>query len=205
MVLIPVPAAEVATVVTTLEMLGRPRPRPFPPSTLRLQHWERPAPAAYRALFRRVGTPWLWYSRLLMDDAALAAVTHHPDIAVFAATDRAGVEVGLLELDRRDPDVTELQYLALVPELVGRGHGGWLMAHALAHAWAPGVGSVRVRTCTLDHPRALGFYRHQGFRAVARTLETFADPRVTGLLPPDAAPHVPMLAPGQPLTSAAAT
>jgi len=204
MVLIPVAPHEVATVVTTLEMHERPRPRPFPPSTLQLQRWEQPAPAAYRALFRRVGTPWLWYSRLLPDDATLAAIIHHPGVAVFAAVDRAGVEVGLLELDARAPDVTELQYLALVPELVGRGAGGWLMAHALAHAWRPGVGCVRVRTCTLDHPRALGFYRAQGFRPVSRTLETFPDPRVTGLLPADAAPHVPMLV-QPPAASAAAT
>jgi len=206
MVLIAVAAGEVATVVTTLELRERPRPRPFPPSKLGLQRWERPAPSAYRTLFRRVGAPWLWYSRLLPDDAALAAITHDPGVAIFAAVDRAGVEVGLLELDGRDAAVTDIQYLALVPELVGRGHGGWLMAHALAHAWRPGVGCVRVRTCTLDHPRALGFYRAQGFRPVTRTLETFPDPRIAGLLPVDAAPHVPMLAaPQSPGTPTAAT
>jgi hypothetical protein len=53
---------------------------------------------------------------------------------------------------------------------------------------------VWLHTCTLDHPSALGFYRAQGFTPVGRTIETFADPRVLGVLPPDAAPQVPLLA-----------
>jgi hypothetical protein len=51
-----------------------------------------------------------------------------------------------------------------------------------------------VRTCTLDHPSALNFYRAQGFVATARTIETFADPRALGLLPTSAAPQMPYLA-----------
>ena len=46
----------------------------------------------------------------------------------------------------------------------------------------------------LDHPSALGFYRAQGFVPFARAVETFPDPRLTGHLPRDAAPHVPLLA-----------
>jgi hypothetical protein len=51
-----------------------------------------------------------------------------------------------------------------------------------------------VHTCTLDHPAALGFYRRHGFTPYRRSLETFPDPRLLGLLPADAAPQVPCLA-----------
>jgi len=192
--LIPVDPAELAAVVTTLEMTGRPRPRPLPASRLRLQRWERPAPDRYRALFRRVGAPWLWFSRLAMPDAALTAIVHDPAVAVHAVLDPREIEVGLLELDRRDAGACVLSYLALVPELTGQGHGRWLMGHALALAWSGDTARVRVHTCTLDHPSALGFYRASGFTPVARTVETFADPRALGLLPADAAPQVPYLA-----------
>ena len=191
--LIEVPAHEVATVVTTLEMTRRPPLRPMPPSPLRLVRWDAPAPDKYRALFRRVGAPWLWYSRLAMDDAALTAIVHDARVQVYAALDRAGVEVGMLELDFRHAGACELSYFALVPELAGKGLGRWLMTEAMARAWGPGVARVWVHTCTLDHPRALGFYRAQGFVAVKRTLETFPDPRVLGVLPRDAAPQVPLL------------
>lgn len=188
-----VPAGEVATVVTSLEMRARPRPRPLPPSELRLARWKVPALPKYRALFRRVGEPWLWFSRLAMRDEEVERIIADSRVEVFAAEDPAGVEVGMLELDFRTPGQCELAYFGLVPELAGRGHGRWMMAHALALAWRPGVERVWVHTCTLDHPSALGFYRAQGFTPYARAVETFPDPRITGLLPRDAAPHVPLL------------
>ncbi len=192
--LTPVPPDQLATVVTTLEMTARPLPRPLPASPLRLERWAAPDVGRYRALFRRIGAPWLWYSRLAMREAELLAIIHDPGISVHAALDPQGVEIGMLELDHRHAGVCELSYLGLVPELAGQGLGRWLMAHALALAWAPGVRRVWVHTCTLDHPRALGFYRASGFVAVKRTVETFPDPRVLGLLPVDAAPQVPLLA-----------
>ncbi|MDR6789385.1 GNAT superfamily N-acetyltransferase [Sphingomonas sp. BE138] len=189
-----VPDDHVATIVTTLEMTERPRARALPDAPLRLVRWEAPAAEKYRALFRRVGAPWLWFSRLVMDEAALIAIIHDPAVEVYAVVDRAGVEVGMLELDFRARGACEIGYFALVPELAGRGLGRWLMAQALMLAWRGGIERVWVHTCTLDHPRALGFYRAQGFVAIRRTVETFADPRVLGVLPADAAPQVPLLA-----------
>ena len=194
MSLTPVPPDHLACVVTTLEMTARPPLRPLPASRLRLTKWDRPSPAKYRALFARVGSPWLWYSRLAMDEAALRTIIHDPAITIFAAVDPAGIEVGMLELDYRQANACEISYFALISELVGNGHGRWLMGHALAYAWRPGIARVWLHTCTLDHPSALGFYRAAGFTAIARTLETFPDPRALGLLPADAAPQVPSLA-----------
>lgn len=193
MVLIRVADDEVAAIVTTLEMRSRPPLRPLPAAPLRLVAWDRPGPDKYRALFRRVGAPWLWFSRLAMGEAALTAIVHHPGVAIFAAVDRAGIEVGLLELDYRAPGQCEIAYFALVPELAGRGLGRWLMAEALARAWRKGVTRVWVHTCTLDHPSALNFYRAQGFTAIGRTIETFPDPRIAGHLSPESAPQVPLL------------
>ncbi|MCH7862218.1 GNAT family N-acetyltransferase [Sphingomonas paucimobilis] len=193
MALIPVDPAEIATIVTTLEMRERPRPRPMPPSPLSLSAWKTPDLAKYRTLFRRVGAPWLWFSRLVMDDATLAAIVHDPAVAVFAVVDRAGIEVGMLELDHRQPGACEISYFGLIPELAGQGHGGWLMAQALMRAWTAQVDRVWVHTCTLDHPAALNFYRKQGFEAVSRAIETFPDPRDLGILPEEAAPQIPRL------------
>jgi GNAT superfamily N-acetyltransferase len=192
--LTPVRNDEVATIVTTLEMTERPALRPLPPSPLRLMRWRTPELGKYRTLFRRVGEPWLWFSRLVIDDARLAAIVHDARVEVFAVTDASGIEVGMLELDFRETGACELSYVGLVPELTGQQHGRWLMANALQLAWRSGVTRVWVHTCTLDHPHALGFYRASGFTAMKRTIETFADPRVTGILPADAAPHVPRLA-----------
>lgn len=189
----PVPAGTVATIVTSLEMRERPAPRPTPDSDLRLVRWPAPKLDRYRALFRRVGEPWLWFTRLIMPDAQLSALLTDPGTQVFAVEDRSGVEIGMLELNFRKAPECELAFFGFVPELAGRGHGRWLMAHALALAWRTDVKLVWVHTCTLDHPSALGFYRAQGFVAVERDVELFADPRLAGHLARDAAPHVPIL------------
>lgn len=193
MPLTPLAPGSVATIVTSLEMRERPRPRPMAESDLRLVRWPRPDIDKYRTLFRRVGEPWLWFSRLIMPDDGLTAIIADPAVHVFAVGDRAGIEVGMLELDFRESHACELAYFGLVPELAGRGHGRWLMGQALAMAWAKDVRRVWVHTCTLDHPSALGFYRAQGFTPYARAVEIFPDPRVSGHLPESAAPHVPVI------------
>jgi GNAT superfamily N-acetyltransferase len=191
--LTPVPGDQIATVVTSLEIREKPRPRPLPASPFRLVHWPAPESDKYRALFRRVGEPWLWFSRLVIAEESLRRILDDPGIEVYAAVDRAGIEIGMIELDFRHAGTCELSYFALVPELTGQGHGKWLMGQALGLAWRPGIDRVWVHTCTLDHPTALGFYQRHGFVPYKRTVETFADPRLGGTLDPEAAPHVPLL------------
>jgi GNAT superfamily N-acetyltransferase len=186
--LIDIPDGQVGAVVTYLEMAERPKPRPLPASPLRLKRWRDPDPEKYRLLFRRVGGKWLWFSRLTMSDEKLRAEMAE----IHAVVDRAGVEVGMLELDFRTPGECLIRFLGLVPELAGRGHGAWLFAQTLALAWRPGVERVRVNTCTLDHPAALPAYLKAGFRAVRRAFESFPDPRLAGLLPADVAPQLPL-------------
>ena len=188
-----VPGDHLATIVTDLEMRVRPALRPIPDSRLRLVRWPAPELAKYRALFARVGAPWLWFSRLVMSDEALSAILTDSAVEVYAVVDPTGIEVGMLELDfRKSPDC-EIAYFGLVPELAGGGHGRWLMAQTMGLAWRAGVECVWVHTCTLDHPSALNFYRAQGFFAINREVETFPDPRLTGVLPRDAAPQIPLL------------
>jgi GNAT superfamily N-acetyltransferase len=187
--LVDVKRGQVAAVVTYLEMSERPADAATPDSPLRLERWDRADPDRYRTLFRKVGANWLWFSRLAMHEATLLANVAE----VHAVVDPAGKEVGLLELDFRNAGECLIRFLGLVPELAGKGHGRWLFAHTLALAWQPGVRRVRVHTCTLDHPAALPSYLRAGFRAYARALETFPDPRLAGLLPRDAAPQIPLL------------
>jgi GNAT superfamily N-acetyltransferase len=157
--------------------------------------WRDPTPEAYRTLFRRVGERWLWFSRLMLDDAELCAIIHDPAVDLYAVVDRAGVEIGMLELDFRAQAECEIAFFGLVPELTGRGHGDWLMGQALALGWRKDVRRMWVHTCTLDHPGALGFYRRNGFTPFARAVETFADPRLIGVVPRDAAPQTPLIDP----------
>ena len=183
---------ELATVVTFLEMRESPR-ADVPPSPLSLRSIEDPRPDEYRELFRKVGARWLWFSRLVMDDAALVAIIQHPAVELFTVVDESGSEAGMLELDYREPGECELSFVGLVPELSGQGHGRWLLAEAINRAWREGVSRVHVHTCTLDHPAALGAYRRAGFVPSRRAVERFPDPRLLGFLPRDCAPQIPLI------------
>jgi len=188
----PVPDNELAAVVTYLEMRSPPE-QPVPPSPLMLKRVEVPQPEHYRELFRLIGGPWLWFSRLILDDAHLAAIIQHPRVELYAVRDEAGREVGMLELDFREDRECELSFIGLVPELSGKGYGRWFLAEAVRRAWREGVDRVHVHTCSLDHPAALSAYRRAGFTPYKRAIERFPDPRLLGVLPSDCAPQIPLL------------
>lgn len=188
----PLPDAELAAVVTYLEMRERPSIE-APDSPLRLRRIERPSLADYRDLFRLVGAPWLWFSRLTMTDEALGAIIQHPRIELFKVEDESGRDAGMLELDFRERGQCELAFIGLIPELSGKGHGRWLLAEAVDHAWREGITRIHVHTCSLDHPAALAAYRRAGFTPYKRAIERFPDPRLLGILPKNCAPQVPLL------------
>jgi ribosomal protein S18 acetylase RimI-like enzyme len=132
---------------------------------------------------------------LAESDADLVALLTRPGYEVWVCRRRREqAPVGLLELDFTTPGEAELAYFGLVPEEIGNGAGRWLMNEALARVWSrPGMERLFVHTCTADSPQALGFYRASGFTPYKRAIEIADDPRLTGVLPREAAGHVPLI------------
>ena len=185
---------KIVAVVTYLEMLEKPPARPVPDlPDLSLHRFTAAGEhALYRALFDRVGAPWLWFSRAAWSEREIAAVLTHPEIEIYALM-RSGEPLGLLELDRRRMPEIELTFFGLATDLVGSGAGRWLMDRAIALAFAHAPSRFWVHTCTLDHPAALAFYQRSGFRPYKRAVEIASDPRLAGQLAPHHAPHHPVI------------
>src|SRR3954462_938024 len=148
--LIELPAGHVGAVVTFLEMNARPAIAAVPASPLSMERWDAVDPERYRALFRRVGSRWLWFSRLAMSDRDLLARVGE----VHEVRDSEGGSAGMVELDFRSAGLCRIVFLGLVPEYAGQGHGRWLFAQTMERAWLPGIAQVNVHTCSLDHPAA---------------------------------------------------
>jgi len=186
------PAGKLANVVTYLEMRT-----PQAASTPTLSEYaircvNQPDVDWYRALYREIGEPWLWFSRLRLSEDELRSVLHDPAVDVFALS-YAGADQGLLEFDRRRfPDI-ELSFFGVAPALIGKGAGRALLAHCLPLAWEYHPQRVWLHTCSSDHPAALAFYMKFGFMPYKRAIEIAADPRLTGDIPRSAAPHIPIL------------
>jgi len=184
-----------AAVATFLEMHALPDLPPFdPPPGASIRRIERPALDWYRRLFRSIGEPWLWFSRLEIGDGELSAILWHPRVEVHALS-VGGRDCGLLELDFRVDSEAELAFLGVTPDLPGKGYGAMLLRAGIGRVWSQPISRFWLHTCTLDHPAALRFYVRHGFRPYKRAIEIATDPRISGLLPRDAAPHIPLIEP----------
>ena len=186
-----VPSGHLAVVVTHLICTKASAPR-VQPEGMVLKREDRMYPDVYRKLFKMIGRDWLWTSRLMLEDDALLQVLLDPAVAIFTLQGSDG-PMGLAELNLRDPLYPEISFFGLVPAVMGRGTGGWLMAHVQDMLFKGGAKAIRLNTCTLDSPQAMRFYMRAGFEAERREVRIFPDPRALGLLDEEAAPFVPLV------------
>lgn len=188
----PVPPGKIANAVTFLEMRARPEKATIVDAPLALVRLTAEDLQDYRRLFRLIGEDWMWVSRLEMDDDAVRAILSDSAVEVYALQDGER-HIGLLELDFRVSGECELVFFGLARDAIGKGVGRFLMNEAIAKAWAQPIDRFWLHTCNFDHPAAFAFYQRSGFRPYALMVEVHDDPRLTGLLPKTAAPHVPLL------------
>jgi GNAT superfamily N-acetyltransferase len=182
--------------VTYLEMTAPPRDvASSAPPGVSLERVERADLAQYRALYRRVGDPWQWVARRMLDEAALRAVFEEPRYELWHAiavpssapkssaservvsTTSSGAPIGFAELDRTQPPDVEIRYFGLIEEWIGRGAGRWFLRAMIDRAWAePETARVWLHTCELDHPGALRFYQRGGLVTYGEGVEDYVDP-----------------------------
>jgi GNAT superfamily N-acetyltransferase len=186
------PHGKIASVVTYLEMRTPPSLKIPTTSEFEVRRVVSPDLDWYRKLYRKVGEPWLWFSRLRMSDEELATIVCDPAVDVFVLS-HGGADQGLLEFDRRKMPDIELTFFGVSGEMIGKGAGRALLAYALPIEWEHKPLRIWVHTCTSDHPSALAFYRKYGFIPYKRAIEIADDPRLTGDVSRGAAPHVPIL------------
>lgn len=167
-------------------------PPPLPAGVALERHAGTLTWADFAPLFHAVGDPWLWRDRLLWTPPEIDAHMADPRIVIHVLL-KDGRRLGFCEMDRRDPaDGFAVLYFGLVPDAIGGGLGQALFGHALADAWAEAPPCVRLNTCTHDSPRAPAFYQAHGFGAVDRRVTETDDPRLTGLLSPEAGAGIPL-------------
>ncbi|MDE0391327.1 MAG: GNAT family N-acetyltransferase [Rhodospirillales bacterium] len=190
-----VPAGKLRSVVTHLAMTPPPphAPPARPPGVAIWRRWTI-STDEYLLLYAEIGEGWLWWSRLTWDVDLLQDYLVEEETEIYVA-EADGEEIGLIELDVRPAPDIELRYFGVVPSRIGTGLGSWLLRYAIAAGSRHRPRRMILNTCTYDHPGALAFYRRHGFAVTHSEVEFVDDPRLTGLLPLDAAPHVPLARP----------
>lgn len=186
-----VPAGKVAMVVTHLEMKSPVEIKSTKtPDGIEFRQ-VLPDVTWYRDILDRVGRDWLWFGRGRLTDAQLAEILSNPNVAVYTLS-KNGRDEALLELDYRQEGECEIAFLGLTKSLIGTGAGRFMINYAIRLAWEKPIQRFHVHTCTLDSPQALQFYIRSGFTPYKQQIEIDDDPRLTGVLPRDAAAQIPV-------------
>jgi ribosomal protein S18 acetylase RimI-like enzyme len=187
------PPGKLATLTTYYERMG-----PFTDSLAKWPEnvaYSRLGPCdtdLYRTLFRLVGENLLWGSRLEIAEAELIGVLSDPDIEAYVITLK-GEHIGLLEIDFRETKNAEIVYIGVMPETTGHGIGRAMMDVVFTRSAARNVNRIWLHTCHFDTSHAAKFYEKSGFRAYQLAVEIMDDPRLTGALPIEAAPYIPLI------------
>jgi GNAT superfamily N-acetyltransferase len=167
---------DVTVVYLELDRARAPKPPVFP-ATARLEAVTRVPLSYYRYLYDAVGRPWQWVDRKRLDDETLAAIVHHPDVAI-TVLHNGGAPAGFVEIDHRlAPASSNIAYFGLTPDFTERGLGPPFLAASIGLAQARNARRVLVNTCNLDHPAALPLYLKSGFEPLEIRKVVF-DPRL---------------------------
>jgi GNAT superfamily N-acetyltransferase len=95
-----------------------------------------------------------------------------------------GRPAGYVELDPQPSGQVEIAYFGLLPDYIGKGIGGHLLATGAARAWdlarrwdgREPTRRVWVHTCSLDGPAALPNYQARGFTIYETVTDTEPPP-----------------------------
>jgi ribosomal protein S18 acetylase RimI-like enzyme len=123
--------------------------------------WENPDADAYLELYKEVGSIWGWTGRLLKSREELTEIltSETNEMWLFKVENEVA---GFFELVRSEKE-TEMVYLGLKPNWIGKGLGQKLIQAAIAKAGQNGE-RVWLHTCERDHEAALKAYRKAGFK-----------------------------------------
>lgn len=134
---------------------------------VRLEHWKKLDTDAYLKLYKEVGSAWGWTGRLLKSPEELTVIlqSENNEVWLFEVENEI---VGFFELVRSLID-TEIVYLGLKPEWIGKRLGTKLIQAAVSKAGQNGE-KVWLHTCERDHASALQAYLKAGFKIEKETV-----------------------------------
>lgn len=128
---------------------------------VRIEHWVNPPVKEYLEIYEEVGRSWGWTARLLKSAEELAEILNSGSNEVWLFQVENDV-AGFFELVRAECE-TEIVYLGLKPEWIGKGLGQKLIRASVSVAGQNGE-KVWLHTCERDHSSALQAYQKAGFK-----------------------------------------
>lgn len=150
--------------VTTwyLQFEGTPPAQVTWPADVVLTEAEIPSPELSQFLFRTVGGPWRWFSRLSWNYQQWLDYLTQQQVRTWILAVK-GTPAGYIELLKHADQSVEIKFFGLLPQFIGQGLGASLANAAVMLAAQWNAGKIWLHTCSADHPSALKNYQHAGF------------------------------------------
>ena len=175
---------DLITTVTYLEMVSYPKHLILSkPEKLNaeIKLMVEPTVDFYRYLYDTVGEKWTWIERRLLDDNNLQKLIRSSNVEIYILyVDDNVAGFGEIGWDTAS-NGSEIKYFGLMPEYIGKGLGPYFLNNIINIAWRRNPVRLRVNTCDLDHPSALGVYQKSGFYILEEIVEKIPDPTTVGL------------------------
>jgi len=157
-----------AYTVTYVQMTARDQVNPAPPvSGLGLETLAPTSPLIPE-LLSRVGAAHDWQSARRSAGEWSAWLAESP-ARRYSLLTFDGEPAGIVVYDPHPGREVEIKSFGLLPEVIGRGLGGFALTLAIEQAWdlEPGVARVWLHTSSKDHAHALPNYHRRGFSTFA--------------------------------------
>lgn len=123
----------------------------------------------YLHVYRKIGGPWDWANRLVMDKEELRLFLNDEQNEIYYALYNNEI-VGYIELDMHHSDI-ELVYFGLSKHYIGKGFGREMINYILLLMQKQNINRVWLHTCEFDSPQALAFYLKSGFTIYDEKIE----------------------------------
>jgi len=130
---------------------------------LEIRQVQIPLPELNRMLYLAVGRDYHWRVRDQWSRERWLEYMGRPELETWVAYVQ-GTPAGYYEQELLPTTGAEVVNFGMLPDFVGRGFGGQMLAHAIERGWQRGAKRVWLHTCTLDHPNAPAHYQARGLK-----------------------------------------
>ena len=126
--------------------------------------------AEYKKIYSEVGRKYNWLGRLNIEDNELRKIIHNSKVEIHLMQKKQK-NIGFFELDYRNDYLKKKEvrivHFGLIDEYIAKGFGLELMNNAITRIYELGIDKIILQTNSLDHDRALPFYKRYGFKIFA--------------------------------------
>ena len=156
--------------ITWLEYRGKIEKKPYGDDKYKISHHHSINIDEYKEIYEKVGKKYSWFGRSSMRSIDLKKIILNEKVEIhLIKKDRESI--GFYEIDYTNDYLKEKElrivHFGLVDKYIGNGLGIKLMNAAITRAYRLNIDKIILQTNSLDHKRALPFYKEYGFEIFA--------------------------------------